>query len=135
MSGTEPSTEAMRWIQYAREDLEAARSMRSGETFVPRHVCWLAQQAAEKALKAALVSVQMEFPRTHDLEWLCRLLPDTFSVQPDDIALSQLSEWAVEARYPGDWPEATRDDAKSAVKCAELVVDRVYLGLISDRRR
>lgn len=135
MSGTEPSTEAMRWIQYAREDLEAARSMHSGESFVPRHVCWLAQQAAEKALKSALVSVQREFPRTHDLELLCRLLPDTFSVQPDDIALSQLSEWAVEARYPGDWPEATRDDAKSAVKCAELVVDRVYLGLISDRHR
>ena len=40
----------------------------------PRHACWLSQQAAEKALKAALVLERVEFPFTHDLDALRNLL-------------------------------------------------------------
>jgi hypothetical protein len=35
--------------------------------------------------------------------------------------LAYLTEWAVEARYPGDWPEATESDARSAVEQARAV--------------
>jgi len=42
--------EVWRWCRYAREDLRAAQYlMRS------HHSAWLAQQAAEKALKAVLM--------------------------------------------------------------------------------
>lgn len=30
--------------------------------------------------------------------------------------LADLTVWAVEARYPGDWPEATREDARGVVR-------------------
>jgi hypothetical protein len=36
--------------------------------------------------------------------------------------LAELSEWSVEARYPGDWPEATGGDAQTAVATARLIV-------------
>lgn len=45
---------------------------------VPRHVCWLAQQAAEKALKAALVLEDIAFPFTHDLDALRNRLPGSW---------------------------------------------------------
>lgn len=46
------------------------------EGMIPRHVCWLAQQATEKALKAILVFLQIDFPRRHDLDALRNLIPD-----------------------------------------------------------
>jgi HEPN domain-containing protein len=39
-------------------------------------VCWFAQQAAEKALEAALVLEGIKFPLRHDLDALRNLLPD-----------------------------------------------------------
>lgn len=76
MSGTGPFNEAARWLRFAREDLATAVALRGEEVFVPRQVCRLAQQAAEKAIKAALVRLQLESPRTHDLDLLLNLLPD-----------------------------------------------------------
>lgn len=56
------------WLDIAREDLTASRA-RPGRHFRPRHVANLAQQAAEKALKAAVVrAVEHDFARHADLE-------------------------------------------------------------------
>ena len=64
------------------------------------------QQAAEKYLKAFLVSRQIEFPKTHDLEELLELLAP---VRPDVVAMLEgidvLSPFGVKIRYPGDFPE------------------------------
>jgi hypothetical protein len=49
MSETEHNAEVQRWLRYAREDLVAAEALVGQRTVAPRHVCWLAQQAAEKA--------------------------------------------------------------------------------------
>ena len=55
MSEAEPNAEVQRWLRYAQEDLIGAESLIGQRTIASRHVCWLAQQAAEKALKAVLV--------------------------------------------------------------------------------
>jgi HEPN domain-containing protein len=121
MSESEPSQEARRWLRYAREDLEAAEALVGQPYAAPRHGCWLAQQAAEKALKAILVYLQVDFPRTHDLDRLVRLIPAGWQVPREHPDLAALTEWAVEARYPGDWPEATEADALSAAQHARAV--------------
>ncbi len=41
--------------------------------------------------------------------------------------LAELTVWAVEARYPGDWPEATRDDAERAVAQARAALESIIL--------
>jgi HEPN domain-containing protein len=123
--------EARRWLRYAREDLATAASIVDTGSGVPRQACWLAQQAAEKGIKAALVFRQVEFPRTHDLDLLCTLLPADSPVCSGPEDLGALSEWAVEARYPGDWPDASHDDARRAVASAQTVLDRVVKGLQS----
>ena len=83
--------------------------------------CWHSQQAAEKALKAALVLEEIDFPYTHDLNALRNLLPDSWSVRVDHPDLTQLNQWAVEARYPGKWSEATETDAIRAEAEARAV--------------
>ncbi len=61
MNENERLTLVHRWLQYAREDLRAAAEILGREVFLPRHACWMAQQAAEKVLKAVLVFHQIDF--------------------------------------------------------------------------
>ena len=62
MSETEYVIETRRWLKYAREDLHTAQVIISEPTIAYRHVCWLAQQCAEKAIKAILIYLQIELP-------------------------------------------------------------------------
>ena len=92
MSTSEQIREVQRWLRYAHEDLVAAESMLEQEVFVSRQACWLAQQAAEKALKAALVFLETDFPRSHDLEALCALLPAGWTVKGRSPDLGTLTQ-------------------------------------------
>jgi HEPN domain-containing protein len=80
-----------------------------------------AQQAAEKALKAVLVFLQVEFPKTYDLDGLRNLIPSGWEVKPDHPALKGLTDWVFKGRYPGDWPEPTVADAQGATRQARAV--------------
>ena len=117
--------EAKRWLQFSAEDLDVAQRLLADRSSVPRHVCWFSQQAAEKALKAALVLEEIDFPYTDDLNALRNLLPDSWSVRVDHPDLTELRQWAVEARYPGEWAEATETDAIRAEAEAREVRDSV----------
>ncbi|MGH7962538.1 MAG: HEPN domain-containing protein [Candidatus Binatia bacterium] len=121
MNNSERLSETQRWLRYAREDLETAETLLAQSQGLPRHMCWLAQQAAEKAIKAVLVFLEIDFPRRHDLDMLRNLIPDDWHVRDEHPDLAELTEWAVEARYPGDWPDATEADARSAVNQARSI--------------
>ena len=117
--------EALRWLRFSEEDLEIALRLITVTPTAPRHACWLSQQAAEKALKAALVLEGIGFAFTHDLDALRNLLPDSWSVRDTHADLAELTEWAVETRYPGDWPEPTDEDATLAESQARSVHDSI----------
>jgi len=102
MSGPEEVSEALRWLRYAREDIDIARRIARGDDPAPRHACFLAQQGAEKALKAALVLDGVSFPFTHDLEALLQYLADGWPDKIAATALEELTEWgAVSRRLAG----------------------------------
>jgi len=73
--------EAQRWLAYARSDCDAAHALLRDPDHYPRQVCFLAQQAAEKALKAVLVLLEIEFPFTHDLDRLREMVPTGWQVK------------------------------------------------------
>jgi HEPN domain-containing protein len=116
-------------MRFAEEDLRTAESLLDDEELVPRHACWLAQQAAEKALKAGLVFHQIAHPFRHDLDALRNLLPEGWETKQEQPDLAELTEWAVEARYPGDSAEAIVDDARGAVAQARSVYESVRVDL------
>jgi HEPN domain-containing protein len=85
--------------------------------------CFHAQQAAEKAIKAVLVSGGIEFPLTHDIEELLEIL-DTSGIKPPKEVQEAglLTPYAVEFRYPGSWMEINETDLQGALQTAEHVV-------------
>ena len=124
MSATpdELTAEAARWLRFAAEDLEAAEALRAAPGVAAWHVATLAQQSAEKAVKAGLVLLDVDPPRTHNLELLVDLLPDDWIVHASSADLARLSLWLVESRYPGEWPEATESAAAEALAAARDVL-------------
>lgn len=121
--------EAVRWSRFAHEDLWAAETLGADPEAAARLVCTLAQPAAEKALKALLVFRDVDPPRTHNVQLLADLVPRAGRVAGVAADLARLSLWAVESRYPGDWPEASADDAEVALAAAREVVLAVDLEL------
>jgi HEPN domain-containing protein len=122
MSDPELSEEVSRWLRYAREDLEVADMVIEHEQAL-RAACFHAQQCAEKAIKASLIFLGTPFRKVHDLELLSQELPDDWALSKDPERLSWLTVWAVEPRYPDDLPEATEDDASTAVRQAREVLE------------
>ena len=118
-------SEAQRWLEYAESDLQAARTLLESTEFYPRQVCFLAQQAGEKALKPILVFLEIQFPRTHDLDHIRELIPTGWKVKETFPQLYDLSVWAVESRYPGDMPDVVEDEARQTLHLAESVYEAV----------
>jgi len=129
MNGPERSSEVERWLGFAEEDLRTARALLKHEN-VPRQVCFHAQQAAEKAIKAVFVFLQTEFPYTHDLDRLRGLLPEGWRLKEDFPDLSGLTFWATRGRYPGGLREATEEEATDAFEQARRVYERTRQDLM-----
>lgn len=121
----ERRAEAIRWLQYAAEDLGLGERYVADAAVAPRYACWQFQQVAENALKAALVLEGIAFSYTHDLDELCALVPDSWFLGEERPDLSYMSEWAVETRYPGEWAEQTAENARRAEADARLAFSLV----------
>lgn len=107
------------WLSHAKSDLRLAR-LAAGDEFVRKEqVCFHAQQAAEKAIKAVLLHLQIEFPLTHDIEQLLEIIESSGVSIPEDVqSAGSLTPYAVEARYPGYWFEISENDVKEALEAA-----------------
>jgi HEPN domain-containing protein len=86
-------------LTLARRDLRAAEILRDeqdvGDGIVGFHI----QQAAEKALKAWLTILGIDFPRTHDLSLLIHRLSNA-GVEVESLwELLDLNPFAVQLRY------------------------------------
>jgi len=86
-------------------------------------LCFNAQQAAEKALKAVCIHHNIDFPKTHSLVRLIDLLEAQGLSLPDEIKEADiLTQYAVQTRYPG-WDEAiTPLEYQEALKLAARVL-------------
>jgi hypothetical protein len=102
---------------------EAALGALSREAAVPDEILGFhAQQAVEKLLKAALASLDRDFPRTHDLGILTALLEDAGRPLPEPLGLAEeLTLWAVEFRYESSLDRAL--DRREVVRLVAAVRD------------
>src|SRR6476469_7569407 len=113
-----------KWLKKAGNDLLAIENNLKAEQ-VPYDVCCFhAQQAVEKLLKGYLVSRNISFPKTHDLEFLTRKAMEVY--QPFETILPlvrKLIDYAVFPRYPDMLDDLTEEDAKLAYNNAILIRD------------
>ena len=114
-------TEASNWLRFAHDDLAAARTLLADSDLPSRIARFHAQQSAEKALKAQLIASAIPFKKTHDLVVLAGLQNTDISEELESIDLMLLHPWAVEARYPGNLPDVSDEEAALVVATAATV--------------
>ena len=108
-------------MNRARSDLALARA--KGEGIYLEDLCFHAQQAAEKAIKALLIRHRIQFPYVHDLAVLMLLLEKGTGNLPDSIRRAvRLTRFAVQARYPGTAPPVGEEKYREAVELAGEVL-------------
>lgn len=127
MTAPEDIYSAEWWLWIARVDLQSAEHLLTNPDLPPLVACYHAQQAAEKAIKGALVWLEIEFPFTHNLGTLMRLLPDDWELRDRSKAISDLSGYASRSNYPGNLMLPTRDEALAAVEEARVAIELVEL--------
>ena len=91
------------WLIRAKEDHSVIESLvDSGIEFYTSTICFHAQQAVEKYLKAFLIFHDVDFPRTHDVDFLLIECQKIDSVN-FDLDLKSLTEFGVSVMYPDDF--------------------------------
>jgi HEPN domain-containing protein len=135
MTGPNAWSESRRWIEKAEHDFRAAEYFLTLQHRSPFDVvCYLAQQCAEKYLKALLTFREIPFPFVHALTVLRSLLPEADRALIDGIEVEFLNPYVVEGRYPGDWDPIERTEAEFAIAIAIEVRSAVNHLLPEDRR-
>ena len=109
------------WLRHAHSDLQLAR-LSPPPGVLLEGLCFHAQQAAEKALKAVLVAQDTPFPRTHSIGRLAELLPRGISVPREVEDAASLTDYAVTTRYPGVSEPVDEEEYQGAVRLAEEVL-------------
>jgi HEPN domain-containing protein len=121
---TPASKSPAEWLRYARADLLLA------ETSPPAGVllellCYHAQQAAEKALKAAILHLtRLEPAYSHSIRRLMRDAEAAGSPPPPLTAegAALLTQYAIITRYPADLGEVDEEEWQRAVADARAVL-------------
>ncbi len=114
--------DARAWLERARSNLAIASATPVGALF--EDLCFEAQQAAEKAIKAVLIWRSVVFPFVHDLAALLSMVPrQDLPLPPDVASAARLTQFAVLTRYPGVAAGPVSEAAyQDAVRMAEAVV-------------
>jgi HEPN domain-containing protein len=120
------------WIRKAESDLRNIALVLPADDCPYDTVCFHAQQAAEKYLKAALTFLGIPFPKVHDLDELLERLPGDASVPVARDTVTELSQLAVASRYPGWDPEIDRELAERSRATAHSV-KREVLAMLATR--
>ena len=125
--GRYPPDDPREWMARAKHNLRRAKRWvpDEDEGFL-EYLCFPAQQAAEKAIKARLIALDVEFPYTHSIEDLLACLETAGDAIPDEVrAAESLTPYAAIMRYPNQCPLAGEEQYLAAIRAAEAVVSWV----------
>jgi len=112
----------LNWLKRARSSLERAKMGKVSPRILYEDLCFDAQQAVEKSLKAILVKLNQSFPKTHSIGILLKLIEEAGVEIPENINQAKLlTAYAVDTRYPGDYEPVSKEEYKEALKIAEDV--------------
>ncbi|MDR3108793.1 MAG: HEPN domain-containing protein [Planctomycetaceae bacterium] len=116
-----------KWFAKARKDLHSAHLCLEPEDNELESVCFFCQQTAEKALKAYLISHNIEPIRTHDTEYLCQECMKFDPTFESHIAICRvLKKYAIEIRYPDPMIEIDESTARQTLEYAQAVYNFCY---------
>jgi len=130
------SSEGLRWLEQAEADREGAQLLFDGGSY--HLACFIAQQIAEKSLKAFLYAQREEFVVGHSVEALCRWAA---RLDVDFRALHEIAApldgYYIPTRYPNGLPDSiparvyTRTVAEEVLRLSDQVLHLVQQKLRS----
>ncbi len=126
----DPRREADRWLEQAEHDLSACEYMIKGSFY--SNACFLAQQSAEKAVKAYLYFKGQRTVYNHSVVELVERSA-SFDKEFDNLIneASFLDRFYIQARYPDALPGSVPyktfidDDGKKALSACEKILKLV----------
>ncbi|MDY6865123.1 MAG: HEPN domain-containing protein [Halobacteriota archaeon] len=114
------------WLKRAKSNMARAKAGKFSPEILYEDICFDAQQAVEKALKCLCIIHEIQFPKTHDIAYLLELLEIEGVSIPDKVSTARLlTDYAVEARYPGEYEPVDEKEYLTALKIAEDVLNWV----------
>jgi len=120
------------WVKYAQSDLRAAEFLFGINDPPCTIVAYHAQQAAEKMLKAFVVSKGAAPPYVHNIRALLEHCAP-YAIWTESLRDAEgLTRFATTSRYPGIGLTVTAAEAEDAMRLARLVCDRVRQALVDD---
>jgi len=129
-----PRIELVRqWLAKADDDLRLADMALAARPPVCWGAAFHAEQAVEKLLKALLTFHAIEFEKTHSIDYLLELcLPACPAVEALRDAAGDLTDYAVEARYPFPRTEPSQAEASESIRIARQARRLVHSALPKD---
>ncbi len=123
------------WLFRAREDISVMQNLeQSGIEYYVSTICFHAQQAVEKYLKAYLILHDIDFPRTHDVDYLL-LECQKINANQFDFDFRSLTEFGVSVRYPDDFYIPGIEETKGYIEVAldvKVLVERIIDRALKD---
>ncbi len=112
-------------LKMAFKDFKALRAMRDRQSFDDEIFGFHVQQSAEKALKAWIALLGIEYPYTHNIKILLQLLQSAGADVEDYWHLREYSVFAVQLRYQDMGSSDEPIDRETAITRAEEIVEHV----------
>jgi len=122
MNGAE---DPQRLFRLAKSDAEAVRALCDNPEIADEIIGFHTQQAIEKALKAWLVALGVDYPYTHNIIALLNLLEDRKEDVERFRRVARYNAFAVQFRYPGAEQTRTELDRHAALADATSVLEHV----------
>lgn len=121
MSQAESLYEAKRWWLTADEDLDAAKTLHESKKY--SHACFLAQQSAEKAMKALWLAIDGD-PWGHSIQKLVMQFPQQSKLRDPQNWLAHaayLDKFYISTRYPNGLPDLTPSQVYNMQDSAQAI--------------
>ena len=111
-------------LKKGYSDLRTAEILMKEEHPPTDTACFHCQQAVEKYLKGYLTFQEINFLKSHDLDYLLKLCKDSDDKFADyEEAALILNKYGIEPRYPADIPVYySIEETKQAIKLAKEMI-------------
>ena len=117
-----------KWLFKANEDIAVIKQLTAEHPEIyTGAICFHAQQAVEKFLKTFLIFHDIEFAKSHDVDYLLNLCREVETSYFENLDLKSLADFGVSIRYPDDFIIPELEDALIYKEIALKVKDIIEL--------
>lgn len=111
------------WQLKAKQDFSTATILLKTKSAPKEIIAFHCQQAIEKYLKSFLFMKEITIPKTHDLDLLyqlCLKSNNSFKIF-DRNMISELTDYAVDTRYPGKTYVPSKEELNTYIKLVKQI--------------